>query len=150
MGDLLLRVRGLATHFSTEEGLIRAVDGVGFEMARGETLGIVGESGCGKSVTALSIMQLIQRPRGRIVSGTIEYFEDGRTVEITGLDPFGAEMRAIRGARIAMIFQEPMTSLNPIFTIGEQISEAVLLHQRVTSRSTATRTSFPAACGSGS
>jgi len=129
MSDLLLRVRGLRTHFDTEEGLIRAVEGVDFDLFRGETLGIVGESGCGKSVTALSIMQLVQRPRGRIVDGRIEYFRNGAATDITALDPQSAEMRAIRGREIAMIFQEPMTSLNPIFTIGEQIMEAVMLHQ---------------------
>ena len=134
MTNLLLKVKNLRTQFQTEEGLIKAVDGVDFDLTRGETLGIVGESGCGKSVTALSVMQLIQRPRGRIAGGTIEYFSDGEPVDIAGLDPHGAEMRAIRGNEIAMIFQEPMTSLNPIFTVGDQIAEAVILHQRVDKR----------------
>ncbi len=129
MSDLLLRVSGLQTQFTTEAGLIRAVDGVDFDLDRGETLGIVGESGCGKSVTALSVMQLVQAPRGRIAGGRIELFRSGAPVDITALDPQSAEMRAIRGREIAMIFQEPMTSLNPIFTIGEQIMEAVILHQ---------------------
>jgi peptide/nickel transport system ATP-binding protein len=131
MGDLLLKVTGLKTQFQTEQGLVRAVDGVDFELQRGETLGIVGESGCGKSVTAFSIMQLVQRPRGRIVGGTIELFGSGAPTDIAALDPQGAEMRAIRGRQVAMIFQEPMSSLNPIFTIGEQIMEAVMLHQRL-------------------
>ncbi len=129
MDDLLLRVRGLETQFSTEAGLIRAVDGVDFDLYRGETLGIVGESGCGKSVTALSVMQLVQAPRGRIAGGRIELFRNGEPADITALDPQSAEMRSIRGREVAMIFQEPMTSLNPIFTIGEQIMEAVILHQ---------------------
>ena len=131
MDELLLRVQGLRTHFHTEEGLIKAVDGVDLELMRGETLGLVGESGCGKSVTALSIMQLIRPPRGRIVGGRIEYFRDGVATDIATLDPQGREMRSIRGKEIAMIFQEPMTSLNPVFTIGEQIAEAIILHQQL-------------------
>jgi oligopeptide/dipeptide ABC transporter ATP-binding protein len=122
-------VRGLKTQFETEEGLIRAVDGVDFDLYSGETLGIVGESGCGKSVTALSVMQLVQRPRGRIAGGRIELYRNGVATDIATLDPQGAGMRSIRGREIAMIFQEPMTSLNPIFKIGEQIMEAVMLHQ---------------------
>ncbi len=130
--DTLLRVRDLKTHFRTEQGTIRAVDGVDFEIKRGETFGIVGESGCGKSVTAYSIMQLIERPQGDIVSGSIEYVgDDRRTIDIAALDPNGSEMRNLRGNEIGMIFQEPMTSLNPIYTIGNQIIEAVVLHQRV-------------------
>ena len=130
--DTLLRVRDLKTHFRTEQGTIRAVDGVDFEIKRGETYGIVGESGCGKSVTAYSIMQLIERPQGDIVSGSIEYVgDDRRTIDIAALDPNGSEMRNLRGNEIGMIFQEPMTSLNPIYTIGNQIIEAVVLHQRV-------------------
>lgn len=129
--ELLLRVRGLQTYFQTEEGLVKAVDGVDFDLKRGETLGIVGESGCGKSVTALSIMQLVQRPRGKIVGGKIEYFLNTIPIDITSLDPQGADMRNLRGNEIAMIFQEPMTSLNPIYTIGNQITEAIVLHQNV-------------------
>jgi oligopeptide/dipeptide ABC transporter ATP-binding protein len=128
---MLLRVQNLQTHFTTEEGLVKAVDGVDLELMTGETLGIVGESGCGKSVTALSIMQLIQRPRGNIVGGKIEYFQNGIGVEITALDPKGVEMRGLRGNAIAMIFQEPMMSLNPVFKVGEQLTEAIILHQRV-------------------
>lgn len=130
--DTLLRVRDLRTHFRTEQGTIRAVDGVDFEIKRGETFGIVGESGCGKSVTAYSIMQLIERPQGDIVGGSIEYMgEGGRPIDIAALDPNGPDMRNLRGNEIGMIFQEPMTSLNPIYTIGNQIIEAIALHQRV-------------------
>ena len=130
--ETLLRVRDLKTHFRTEQGLIRAVDGVDFEIKRGETFGIVGESGCGKSVTAFSIMQLIERPKGELVSGSIEYWgEGGRRIDIAALDPNGPDMRNLRGNEIGMIFQEPMTSLNPIYSIGNQIIEAIELHQRV-------------------
>ncbi len=130
--DTLLRVRDLKTQFRTEQGTIRAVDGIDFDIKRGETFGIVGESGCGKSVTAYSIMQLIERPQGDIVSGSIEYMgEGGRPIDIAKLDPNGADMRNLRGNEIGMIFQEPMTSLNPIYTIGNQIIEAIVLHQRV-------------------
>ena len=130
--DTLLRVRGLKTHFRTEQGTIRAVDGIDFDINRGETFGIVGESGCGKSVTAYSIMQLIERPQGDIVGGSIEYMgERGRPIDIAKLDPNGPDMRNLRGNEIGMIFQEPMTSLNPIYTIGNQIIEAIVLHQRV-------------------
>ncbi len=130
--DTLLRVRNLRTHFRTEQGTIRAVDGIDFDIKRGETFGIVGESGCGKSVTAYSIMQLIERPQGDIVDGSIEYLgESGSAVDIAALDPNGPDMRNLRGNEIGMIFQEPMTSLNPIYTIGNQITEAIVLHQRV-------------------
>ncbi|MCY3832531.1 MAG: ABC transporter ATP-binding protein [Chloroflexi bacterium] len=130
--ETLLRVRDLKTHFRTEQGAIRAVDGIDFDIERGETFGIVGESGCGKSVTAYSIMQLIERPKGELVSGSIEYLgEGGRRIDIAALDPNGADMRNLRGNEIGMIFQEPMTSLNPIYSIGNQIIEAIVLHQRV-------------------
>jgi peptide/nickel transport system ATP-binding protein len=120
----LLEVRDLVTEFRTDRGTVRAVDGVSFALAPRQTLGLVGESGCGKSVTALSIMRLIASPPGRIASGSIHYA--GK--DLLALAP--AEMRAIRGNRIAMIFQEPMTSLNPVFTVGDQVGEAVRLHQR--------------------
>jgi len=120
----LLSVEGLRTHFFTLDGVTRAVDGVDIQVRAGETLGIVGESGCGKSVTALSIMRLLPPRLGRIVAGTIR-FEGRDLARLTE-----AEMRAIRGDRIAMIFQEPMTSLNPVLTVGEQIAEAVMIHQR--------------------
>jgi peptide/nickel transport system ATP-binding protein len=123
MAERLLEVKGLKTHFFTDEGVVRAVDGVDFHIDKGETLGIVGESGCGKSVTALSIMRLIPQPPGRIVEGQILY--NGRNL----LDLTPAQIRKIRGKEISMIFQEPMTSLNPVFTCGEQIAEAIRLHE---------------------
>src|SRR5947199_406614 len=123
MVERLLEVKGLKTHFLTDEGVVRAVDGIDLYINKGETLGIVGESGSGKSVTALSIMRLIPTPPGRIVAGTINY--TGRN--LLELPP--AQMRKIRGKEISMIFQEPMTSLNPVFTVGEQIAEAVRLHE---------------------
>src|SRR5437899_5219714 len=119
----LLQVRGLKTHFFTDEGVVRAVDGIDITINKGETLGIVGESGCGKSVTALSVMRLIPQPPGRIVEGQILY--NGKNL----LDLPPAQMRKIRGKEISMIFQEPMTSLNPVFTVGEQIAEAIRLHE---------------------
>ena len=128
MAEPLLAIRDLVTEFRTERGVVRAVDGVSFEIPRQRTLGVVGESGCGKSVTALSIMRLIASPPGRIASGAIQY--DGKDL-LALTEP---AMRAIRGNRIAMIFQEPMTSLNPVFTVGEQVAEAVRLHQRKSRR----------------
>src|ERR671929_846506 len=123
MAERLLDVRGLKTHFFTDEGVVRAVDGVDLFINKGETLGIVGESGSGKSVTALSIMRLIPQPPGRIVQGQIYY--NGKNL----LELSPSQMRKIRGKEIAMIFQEPMTSLNPVFTVGEQIAEAIRLHE---------------------
>ncbi|NNM98803.1 MAG: ABC transporter ATP-binding protein, partial [Candidatus Eremiobacteraeota bacterium] len=117
----LLEVRNLRTTFKTEDGIVTAVNGLSFSLDAGQTLGIVGESGSGKSVTSLSIMRLIDRP-GRIESG--EIFFDGRDL----LKLRDEEMRHVRGHRIAMIFQDPMTSLNPVLTIGEQIAEVVRLH----------------------
>ncbi|MYB40887.1 MAG: ABC transporter ATP-binding protein [Chloroflexi bacterium] len=118
----LLEINNLRTYFYTEEGVVRAVDGVSWDLEEGETLGLVGESGCGKSVSALSILRLIPRPPGRIVDGEIIF--EGEDL----LDVSDAEMRSIRGNRIAMIFQEPMTSLNPVLTIGNQLTEAITLH----------------------
>ena len=123
MAERLLDVKNLKTHFFTDEGIVRAVDGVDLYINKGETLGVVGESGSGKSVTALSIMRLIPTPPGRIVEGTINY--SGKSL----LDLPPAQMRKIRGKEISMIFQEPMTSLNPVFTVGEQIAEAIRLHE---------------------
>ncbi len=120
--EVLLAVRDLRTHFETPEGVARAVDGVSFSIRPGRTLGLVGESGCGKSVTALSILRLVTAP-GRIVSGSIVY----RGQDLLSLSE--RAMRRVRGKEIAMIFQEPMTSLNPVFTIGNQIGEAIRLHQ---------------------
>jgi len=114
--------------------VVRAVDGVSFSIERQKTLGVVGESGCGKSVTALTIMGLVPMPPGRIVSGKVLYHRDGDVIDITKLNPKGKEIRSIRGNEIAMIFQEPMTSLNPVYTIGNQIMEAIILHQKVRKR----------------
>jgi peptide/nickel transport system ATP-binding protein len=122
----VLDVRGLKTYFFTRQGIVKAVDGVSFSMARGETLAIVGESGCGKSVTALSLMRLVTEPPGRIVGGSI-HLDD---VDILALDE--KEVRGVRGRDISMIFQEPMTSLNPVMTIGRQIGEVLSLHQTLT------------------
>ncbi len=130
----LIELRDLKTYFYTEDGVVKAVDGVSFSIERQKTLGVVGESGCGKSVTALSIMGLIPMPPGKIVGGSIVYYRDGQEIELTKLDPKGKEYRSIRGNEIAMIFQEPMTSLNPVYTIGNQIMEAIMLHQKVGKR----------------
>jgi len=121
----LLAVRDLRTYFHTEDGLVKAVDGVGFRIRRGETFALVGESGCGKSVTAFSILRLVPCPPGEIVSGSVEL--EGMNL----LDLTERRMRDIRGGQISMIFQEPMTSLNPVFTCGSQITEAIRLHRRV-------------------
>lgn len=126
--DLLLDLRNLQTYFFTSDGLAKAVDGVSYQIHRGETLGVVGESGCGKSVSALSVLRLVPDPPGRTVGGEI-FFEGTNLLTLSR-----AEMRRIRGNEIAMIFQEPMTSLNPVFTIGNQISEAIILHQRLGKR----------------
>jgi len=127
----LIEVRGLKTYFYTEDGIVRAVDGVNYVIEQEKTLGIVGESGCGKSVTALSIMGLVQIPPGKIEEGEILFHRDGKVQDLTKYDPKGREMRSIRGNEIAMIFQEPMTSLNPVYTIGNQIMEAIILHQKL-------------------
>lgn len=125
MSEPLLSVRNLKTYFYTEEGVMPSVDGVDFDLAPGETLAIVGESGCGKSVTSLSIMGLVQTPPGKIVDGEILY--QGQDL----LKKSKKEMRAIRGDEISMIFQEPMTSLNPVFTVGRQIMESFRIHQHL-------------------
>lgn len=131
----LIRVENLRTYFSTDEGVVKAVDGVDFSVKSQKVLGVVGESGCGKSITALSIMQLLPKPHGKIHSGHI-YYDRGEkgVIDLTTLDPRSKQMQSIRGNEIAMIFQEPMTSLNPVYTIGEQIVEAVLLHQKVSKK----------------
>ena len=121
----LLEVKGLRTHFASERGEVRAVDGVDLRLERGRTLGIVGESGCGKSVTALSIMGLIPQPPGRIAGGEVLF--DGEDL----LKQSPARLRDLRGDKLAMIFQEPMTSLNPAFRVGEQIAEALIRHKRI-------------------
>jgi peptide/nickel transport system ATP-binding protein len=132
-GTPLLEVVGLKTHFFTREGIIRAVDDVSFTVHAGETVAIVGESGCGKSVSALSILRLVASPHGRIVAGSVRF--EGRDL-LTLSEP---EMREIRGNRISMIFQEPMTSLNPTLTIGSQIAEALTLHRGLSRRAAQTR-----------
>jgi len=129
----LLSVEGLQTHFETGEGVLRAVDGVSFSIERGEVLGLVGESGCGKSVTSLSIMRLVPPP-GRVAAGRVLF--EGEDL----LAKDAEAMRRVRGARIAMVFQEPMTSLNPVFSIGDQIASAILAHSSAGRREAWTRT----------
>ena len=134
----LLSVKGLKTYFHQDEGTVKAVDGVSFDMMPGATLGVVGESGCGKSVTARSILRIVDRP-GRIMEGEIHFRREAdhggaAVIDLAKLDANGAEMRAIRGAEIALIFQEPMSSFSPVHTIGSQIVEAIRLHQPMTGR----------------
>ena len=132
-------MRNLKTHFFTDEGVVRAVDGVNYTIRRGRTLGIVGESGCGKSVTAQSILRIVPRP-GKIVEGEILFHRQRPsgtngatpdTVDLTQMDPSGKEIRSIRGNEIALIFQEPMSSLSPVHTVGHQMIETIRLHQKV-------------------
>ncbi|MDA0712113.1 MAG: ABC transporter ATP-binding protein [bacterium] len=129
----LLEIRDLKTYFYTDEGVIRAVDGVSFSIDPGKTIGVVGESGCGKSITAFSTMRLIPTPPGKIEAGQILFRRDSQSeaIDLTQLNAKGPQMRSIRGNDIAMIFQEPMTSLSPVHTIGNQIGEAIMLHQKV-------------------
>ena len=126
MADNILEIKDLATYFYTEAGVVKAVDGISYELEQGEILGIVGESGCGKSVSALSVMRLVPYPPGRIVRGQV-LFEGEDLLQIDD-----AEIRHIRGNRIAMVFQEPMTSLNPVLTIGRQLTESLEVHQGMT------------------
>ncbi|MFC1780777.1 ABC transporter ATP-binding protein [Planctomycetota bacterium] len=128
--ETLLSVKSLSTHFSTEEGLVKAVQEVSFSIKKGRTFALVGESGCGKSVTALSIMRLVPAPQGKIVSGEI-ILEQKNLMALSE-----RQMRQIRGSEIAMIFQEPQTSLNPVFTVGNQIAEAIKLHQKKSNKQT--------------
>jgi len=128
----LLEIKNLKTHFFTDDGVVQAVDGVSFSIGKGETLAVVGESGCGKSITAFSTMRLIPSPPGKIVDGEILFHQNGSgALDLTKIDARGPTMRDIRGNDIAMIFQEPMTSLSPVHTIGNQIGEAIELHQNV-------------------
>ena len=129
----LLEVKDLATHFFTQDGVVKAVDGISYNLAEGEVLGVVGESGCGKSVHALSIMRLVANPPGRTVGGEILF--EGENL----LNMDDSEMRHIRGNRIAMVFQEPMTSLNPVLTIGRQLTETLELHQNMARQEARTR-----------
>ena len=128
MAERLLEIRGLKTHFTTDDGMVRAVDGVDLTIDRGETLGVVGESGCGKTVTAMTVLKLIQMPPGKIVDGQIMW--QGRDLVPLGPD----EMRQVRSKQIAIIFQEPMTSLNPVYTVGHQIAETIRLHENLNRR----------------
>ncbi|HUS82804.1 MAG TPA: ABC transporter ATP-binding protein [Dehalococcoidia bacterium] len=129
----LLEVKNLKTHFFTDDGVVRAVDGISYDLEEGETIGLVGESGCGKSVSALSLLRLIPTPPGRIVDGEV-WFEGENLLKVDE-----DEIRHIRGNRIAMIFQEPMTSLNPVLTVGRQLTEALELHMRMDRRSATKR-----------
>ena len=128
----LLEISGLKTVFPTEDGIVNAVNDVSFEIARGQTVGVVGESGCGKSITGLSLLQLVPSP-GRIEAGELLFYRDGdeTPLDIAQVSPKSELMRQIRGNEIAIIFQEPMTSLNPVYTVGNQIAEAVILHEGV-------------------
>ena len=134
--EALLSVRNLKTYFQQDEGLVKAVDGVSLDLYPGVTLGVVGESGCGKSITARSILRIVDRP-GRIVDGEIQFRRpgpnggSGQVVDLAKLEANGQEMRSIRGAEIALIFQEPMSSFSPVHTVGNQIIEAIRLHQPV-------------------
>jgi oligopeptide/dipeptide ABC transporter ATP-binding protein len=148
--DVLVKVENLQTYFFLNEGTVRAVDGADFEIRRGKTLGVVGESGCGKSITARSIMRIVARP-GRIVGGNIWFKERvketngngasgaSELLDLTTVDPLGERIRGIRGAEISMVFQEPMTSLSPVHTIGNQIGEVIKLHQKVSDEETRKR-----------
>ena len=138
----LLDIRDLKTYFYTDDGVVRAVDGVSLSIAPQKTLGVVGESGCGKSITAFSTMRLIPSPPGKIEHGQILFHKDPESdpIDLTQLNPKGTQMRDIRGNDIAMIFQEPMTSLSPVHTVGNQISEAIKLHQNVNKKEARERT----------
>jgi ABC-type dipeptide/oligopeptide/nickel transport system ATPase component len=126
----ILEVRNLRTYFDLDEGVLKAVDDVDFSIKKGKTLGIIGESGCGKSVTAHSILNTIQTP-GKIHSGTIYYrTQAGAELEIIKENPNGETMRSLRGREISMIFQEPMTSMSPVYSIGRQMTEAILVHEK--------------------
>jgi peptide/nickel transport system ATP-binding protein len=138
MSDALLSVRDLKTYFFADEGVSKAVDGASFDVHPGKTLGIVGESGCGKSVTARSILRIVERP-GRIVGGEILLNQPTGMLDLAGLAQDGRQMREIRGGEIALVFQEPMTSFSPVHTIGSQIMEAIQLHRQVSKAEARTR-----------
>jgi peptide/nickel transport system ATP-binding protein len=132
MNKNVLEIDGLKVYFYTEEGEVRAVDGVSFKMKRGKVMALVGESGCGKSVTSYSVLRLIQKP-GKTVGGTITFHpKEGDSVDVTSMDETSEDLFNLRGGKISMIFQEPMTALSPVHTVGNQICEAILLHQDVT------------------
>lgn len=136
--NTVLTLNNLKTYFFLESGTVKAVDGVSLALKRNQTLGIVGESGCGKSITAMSIMRLIKSPPGKIVDGEILLHQQhngaSQVTDLVKLKPQGAKMRSIRGSEIAMVFQEPMTSLNPLYTVGTQIAETVQLHEKISRR----------------
>ncbi len=139
MSELLLDVKNLVTEFKTESGIVKAVDDVSFQVNKGEVVGIVGESGSGKSVTSLSVMRLIPNPPGQITGGQINYYRDGKNaIDLVRIPE--QEMRSFRGNEISMIFQEPMTSLNPVFTCGNQVMEAIMLHQKISKKEAEART----------
>lgn len=143
--DNILEIRGLKTYFKLYEGMLKAVDDVDFSVRSGKTLGIIGESGCGKSVTAHSILNTVQAP-GKIISGTVNYrTAAGEIVDMASLPPNGSRIRALRGQEISMIFQEPMTSMSPVYTIGQQMTEAYLVHQPKRDRATKAEASDRAA-----
>ena len=132
----VLDIKNLKTYFFLEKSTVRALDGVNLSLMPKTTLGLVGESGCGKSIMAMSVMRLIQSPPGKIVDGEINVFRRGssESVDVAKIDPHGAEMRSIRGGEIAIVFQEPMTSLNPLYNIGDQIAESVQLHHKLSKK----------------
>jgi peptide/nickel transport system ATP-binding protein/oligopeptide transport system ATP-binding protein len=136
--DTVLEIKDLKTYFNLEDGTVKAVDGVSLALKRNRTLGLVGESGCGKSITATSIMRLVKSPPGKIVGGEILLYQGqnghSQITDLVKLPANGSKMREIRGGEIAMVFQEPMTSLNPLYSIGTQIAETVQLHQRVSKK----------------
>ena len=131
----LLEISGLKTVFPTDDGIVNAVNDVSFKIDSGQTIGVVGESGCGKSITGLSLLQLVPSP-GRIEVGEIQFYRNGEEdpIDIAQVSPKSELMRQIRGNEIAIIFQEPMTSLNPVYTVGNQIAEAIILHEQVDKR----------------
>ncbi|MCB1513058.1 MAG: ABC transporter ATP-binding protein, partial [Hyphomicrobiaceae bacterium] len=142
--ELLIEIKNLQTHFFTDEGLVRAVDGVDMEIYRNKTLCVVGESGCGKSITARSILQIVDPP-GRVVEGQILYHRrdangQEEVLDLAALHPRGRLIRSIRGKDISMIFQEPMTSLSPIHTVGDQIVEVIMLHMDMSKNAAKERT----------
>ncbi len=134
----LLEIKNLVTEFHTEDGIVKAVNDVSFTLNKGETIGIVGESGSGKSVTSLSTMRLIPNPPGKIAGGEILFHTNNGVIDLVNISE--KEMRNYRGNEIAMIFQEPMTSLNPVFTCGDQVAEAIMLHQKVSKKEAKNRT----------
>ena len=125
MSDKLLNIKNLSIQYATEDGVVKAVNGINLDLKEGETLGLVGETGAGKTTTALGMMRLIPNPPGKITGGTIEF--EGRDILALSEE----DMRGIRGNKISMIFQDPMTSLNPVLSVGEQISEVILIHQDI-------------------